>query len=206
MAEVLKTTTDTPVSEAETTVENQNTVEAKAPKQEQVEVKTSTEPIEEPKKAEEKIEAKEKVFTQAQLDEILVTRLGKERARMLKKLGIEDEGALDSILEKSTKYESLKEELDKIRNEQVIQKNRNTLLELGADKDFIDYLRLNVVPEEGETFEVAAKKFLESNPKFKVETFKNVNSSVNVNAGSSYPDFTQMSPDQYLAWRAKNKL
>jgi len=116
MAEVLKTTTDTPVSEAETTVENQNTVEAKAPKQEQVEVKTSTEPIEEPKKAEEKIEAKEKVFTQAQLDEILVTRLGKERARMLKKLGIEDEGALDSILEKSTKYESLKEELDKIRN------------------------------------------------------------------------------------------
>jgi len=199
MAEVLKTTADTPVSEAETTVKNQNT-------EKQVEVKTSTEPIVEPKKAEAKIEEKEKVFTQTQLDEILVTRLGKERARMLKKLGIEDESQLEDIVMKSSKYESIKQELEKAQHEREVQIKKEQLLKLGADKDFTDYLRLNITPKEGETFEEAAKKFLESNPKFKVETFKSVNSSVNVNAGSSYPDFTQMSPEQYLAWRAKNNL
>lgn len=190
---------DTTVNEAETTVENQDT-------QSKVEVKTSTEPIKETGKVEAKVEEKEKVFTQAQLDEILLNRLGKERQRMLKKLGVEDESALDSILEKSSKYDSLREELDAVQYERQAQSEREQLLKLGADKDFVDFLRVNVVPKEEQTFEEAAKEFLESNPKFKVETYKNVSSSVNVNAGSSYPDFTQMTPEQYLKWRANNKL
>lgn len=190
---------DTTVNEAETTVENQNT-------ENKVEVKTSTEPIQETGKVEAKVEEKEKVFTQAQLDEILLNRLGKERQRMLKRLGVEDESALDSILEKYSKYDSLKEELDAVQYERQAQNEREQLLKLGADKDFVDFLRLNVQPKEEQTFEDAAKEFLESNPKFKVETYKNVSSSVNVNAGLSYPDFTQMTPEQYLKWRANNKL
>lgn len=206
MAEVLKTSVETPINEAETTVPNQNTSEAIAPKQEQVAVETTTKPTEEPQIQKAKAEVKEKVFTQAQLDEIVITRLGKERARMLKKLGIEDESQLEDVMMKSAKYDSIKQELDAAQYERQVQNENEQLLKLGADKDFVDYLRLNIVPDEGETFEIAAKKFLESNPKFKVETFKSVNSSVNVNAGSSYPDFNQMSPEQYLAWRAKNKL
>lgn len=199
MAEVLKTSVETPVNEAETTVENQNT-------QTQVEEKTSTKQVEVPNKVETKVEEKEKVFTQAQLDEILITRLGKERVRMLKKLGIEDESQLEDVMMKSAKYDSVVQQLDAVQYERQVQEEKEQLLKLGADKDFVDYLRLNIVQEENESFEDAASKFLESNPKFKVETFKSVNSSVNVNAGSSYPDFTKMSPEQYLAWRAKNKL
>lgn len=189
---------DTAVNETETTVENQNT--------EQIVETTPQKQVEKTNIQEAKVEEKDKVFTQAQLDEILLNRLAKERQRMLKKLGVEDETHLDSIVEKSSKFEELQNELDSLRYEQTVNKQKETLINIGADKDFLDFLRLNVVPDEGQEFEEAAKEYLEKHPRFKVETYKNVNSSVNVNQGSSYPDFNQMTPEQYIAWRAKNKL
>ena len=119
---------DTAVNETETTVENQNT--------EQIVETTPQKQVEKTNIQETKVEEKDKVFTQAQLDEILLNRLAKERQRMLKKLGVEDEIHLDSIVEKSSKFEELQSELDSLRYEQTVNKEKETLINVGADKDF----------------------------------------------------------------------
>lgn len=187
-------TVDTSVSTTEQPVEKQ--VQTKA-----VEVKPEPQP--QAQKAE--VEAKEKVFTQAQLDEIVINRLGKERARMLKKLGVDDEAKLDDIVKKSQEYETVRSEVETLKLQKVKQEKVNVLTKLNADPEFTDYLIEKVQAAEDETYEKAAEKYLEAHPKFKNEQFTNVNSSIKIN-GQSYPDFTKMTTQQYLAWREKNKL
>jgi hypothetical protein len=154
-----------------------------------------------------KIDAKEKVFNQAQLDEIVVTRLGKERARLLKKLGLEDETQLDDVVEKAKKYQDVAAKLEQYETEKLNAQKLDVLAELKADQDFTDYLLAKIeFGDSVETFKANAIKYLESNPRFKVENFKKVDSSVSLNKGSGTPDFENMTTEQYLQWRAKNKL
>ena len=180
----------------------------------EVEQTTETNATVEPAKATEsavetitKVEAKEKVFTQAQLDEIVVGRLGKERARVLKKLGIDDESKIDDIIEKAKLFDQVKDEAETLRKEKEIRQYGDELNALGIDPDFNEYVLSKVDKGENlEEFKVNAKNFLESNPKFKKDTFKKVDSSLNLGGVEPYPDFEKMTTEQYLKWRAKNKL
>lgn len=190
-------TVDTSVNEVEQTTTTNATVKESAP------VETVTESTTQKTQVVEK----EKVFTQAQLDEIVVTRLGKEKARMLKKLGIDDESKLDEIVEKAKLFENVKTEAEMLKKEKELRSYQDKLNALGIDPDFSEYVLSKVDKGENlEEFEVNAKSFLEANPKFKKDTFKKVDSSLNLGSAEPYPDFEKMSVDQYLAWRAKNKL
>ena len=187
-------TVDTSVNTTENPVEKQ--VQEKV-----VEAKPEPQPQE--KKAE--VEAKEKVFTQAQLDEIVINRLGKERARFLKKLGIEDESKLDDIVKKSQEYETVRGEVETLKLQKAKQDKVNVLTKSNADPEFTDYLIEKIEVAEGETYEQAVEKYLEAHPKFRNEQFTSVDSSIKM-SGGSYPDFTKMTTKQYLSWREKNKL
>jgi hypothetical protein len=157
--------------------------------------------------SQEKVGEKEKVFNQAQLDEIVVTRLGKERARLLKKLGIEDETEVEEIVKKAQSYQEVVKKLEQFESEKLNTQKLSILDELKADKDFYDYLLSKIeFGDSIDTFKENANKYLEENPRFRVENFKKVDSQVSLNKGAGYPDLENMSPEQYLAWRAKNKL
>ena len=150
---------------------------------------------------------KEKVFTQAQLDEIVVSRLGKEKARVLKKLGVDDESKIDEIIEKANLFEQVRTEAETLKREKEIRQYGDELNALGIDPDFNEYVLSKVDKGENlEEFKVNAKQFLEGNPKFKKDTFKKVDSSLNIGSAEPYPDFETMTTEQYLKWRAKNKL
>lgn len=187
-------TVDTSVNTTENPVEKQV--------QEKV-VEAKPEPQAQEQKAE--VGEKEKVFTQAQLDEIVINRLGKERARFLKKLGIEDESKLDDIVKKSQEYETVRGEVETLKLQKAKQDKVNVLTKSNADPEFTDYLIEKIEVAEGETYEKAVEKYLEAHPKFKNEQFTSVDSSIKM-SGGSYPDFTKMTTKQYLAWREKNKL
>lgn len=156
---------------------------------------------------EAKVGEKEKVFNQAQLDEIVINRLGKERARLLKKLGIEDEAQVEEIVKKAQSYQEAVTKLEQLEQEKLTAQKLDVLAELKADKDFTDYLLSKIeFGDSLETFKANANKYLEANPRFRTETYKKVDSQVSLNKGSGTPDFENMTTEQYLAWRAKNKL
>ena len=154
-----------------------------------------------------KVDVEEKVFNQAQLDEIVISRLGKERARLMKKLGIEDETQLEEVVKKANSYQDLAKKVEQFESEKLNAQKLNVLGELKADKDFIDYLLSKIdFGDNIDTFKANANKYLEENPRFRVENFKKVDSQVSLNKGAGKPDLENMTVEQYLAWRAKNKL
>ena len=148
---------------------------------------------------------KDKVFTQAQLDEIIVARLGKEKARMLKRLGVDDEAKIDEILQKANGFETAKSEIEQLKSLKMKSDKVSVLNKLNADPEFTDYLLEKIEVSEGETFEAKAQEYLATHKKFQRESFNPVDSSVSIK-GEPYPDFTNMTTEQYLAWRAKNPL
>ena len=160
-----------------------------------------------PTTQEAKVGEKEKVFNQAQLDEIVINRLGKERARLLKKLGIEDEAQVEEMVKKAQSYQDLVKKVEQFESEKLNAQKISVLGELKADKDFTDYLLSKIeFGDNIETFKANANKFLETNPRFRTEAYKKVDSQVSLNKGSGTPDLANMTVEQYLAWRAKNKL
>lgn len=185
-------TVDTSINEVEQTTQQNAPV-------------ATSKPIEELKNQTTEVVEKEKVFTQAQLDEIVVNRLGKERARFLKKLGVEDEAKIDEIIAKANQFEEVKSQAETLKMQQERAKKQVVLSQLDADPEFTDFLLEKIEVGEGETYEEKAKEYLEEHPKFKKESYANVDSSVSL-SGQGYPDFANMTTEQYLAWRAKNKL
>jgi hypothetical protein len=193
-------TVATPSNEVDATTQTANVEAAPA-------VLTQTQDPVTPQQQTAENEVKEKVFTQAQLDDIVVSRLGKEKVRILKKFGVDDESDIANIIEKAQKYETTQTELQKLQAEKTQMAYVNALNELNVDKDFTEFVLSKI--DKGDTLEAFvdnAKQYLEANPKFKSDTFKQVNSSLDLGGTQAYPDFSQMTPEQYLAWRAKNKL
>lgn len=150
---------------------------------------------------------KTKTFTQDELNEHITNRLGKEKVRILKRLGIEDEQQIDEIIKKSNEFDTLKAENEQFKAEKENAKYEKALTSVDADPTFVEFLMGKIDKGENiEQFTENAKAYLEANPKFKTENFSNMDSSLNVKNGSTYPDFTKMTTAQYLAWRAKNPL
>lgn len=188
-------------------------VEVVTPNNEELQVEQTTKVVENTTETKQdtvqtsnKVE-EEKVFTQAQLDEIVVSRLSKEKVRMLKKLGITDESQIDPIIEKSKNYDEVLQEATLLKQEREARAYKDILVSLNTDPDLADYVMQKV--EKGETLEefaTNAQQFLEANPKFKTESYKLVNSSLGLGGREVYPDFEKMTTEQYLKWREKNKL
>lgn len=177
-----------------------------------VETTTQTQTQETPIESVKTEVEKEKVFTQAQLDEIVINRLSKEKARFLKKLGVEEESQIDEIISKTNSLEEAKkqletyeQELTSLKTTKVLSDKKQILNQLQADSEFVDYLIDKIDGDTIDDFEKNAKQYLETNKRFVVETYNPVKSSLDIK-GQTYPDFTNMTTEQYLEWRSKNKL
>lgn len=148
----------------------------------------------------------EKTFTQKELDEIIVTRLAKEQAKAQKKLdelyqklGVSDETKIDEVVVKSKKHDELLIEITNLKEQQEKAGYEAELRKLNVDDDFIDFVLTKV--EKGDDFVKNAKEYLEKNPKVLKDTFRRMNSGLDLNGGSA-PDFANMSTEEYLRWRA----
>lgn len=143
----------------------------------------------------------EKTFTQAELDEIIKTRLTKaERkyAESLKKLGIEDESKIDDIVKVLDEHKTLKLEYETLKQKEVIREHEGILKRLNVDDDFIDYV-LTKVPV-GDKFEERAAEFIKNNPKIVKDTFRKVDSGLDLN-GSAHKKPEDMTDLEYIEYR-----
>lgn len=148
--------------------------------------------------------APEKTFNQRELDDIVVSRVAKERSKILKKLGVEDESKIDELLAKITKSDEISTEYAKLKHEKEVADLHNELRKLNVDDEFLDYVASKVTGT-GPEFITNAKAFLDKNPKMLKENYSQVNSSLNLN-GQSTPDLNKMTTEQYLEWRKTHKL
>lgn len=193
-------------NEPKVEVQHEETPEVEeTPVEENVDTAVTTEPEVEKETVEEtpETDVEPKTFTQQELDDIIVSRLAKERQRYLKKLGLEDEAQLDAYAKKVKTYDEIVKENEALKTEKEKMEATAVLNKLGVDPDFLEFVYTNV--EKGENFEDNAKKYLETHPKMKRETYQSVNSSLGL-SGGNMPDFENMSTEEYLKWRANNKL
>lgn len=146
----------------------------------------------------------EKTFNQRELDDIVVSRVAKERSKIFKKLEVEDESKIDEILVKVKKYDEVQTEYAKLKQEKEVTALHNELRKLNVDDAFLDYVA-GKVTGTGPEFIINAKAFLEKNPKLLKENFNNMNSGLDLN-GAGAPDFEHMTTAQYLEWRKTHKL
>ena len=108
----------------------------------------------------------EKTFTQEELNKIVQERLEKEKKKMPSKEELiafkewqeSQKTAEQKQAEKETEYQKTLNELNTL-------KQTNTVLELGVNKDDVDYVVFKVSRMEGE-FEENLDKFLKDNPKY----------------------------------------
>ena len=149
--------------------------------------------------------AAEKTFTQTELNDIIKDRLTKaerkyveKQVEILKRLGIDDESHLDDIVKTLEEHKTLKDEYQTLKQRDAQRENEGVLRGLNVDDDFIDYV-LTKVPM-GEDFETRAAEFIKANPKILKDTFRNVNSALNLNgAANKKPE--EMTDLEYIEYR-----
>jgi hypothetical protein len=116
-----------------------------------------------------------KTFTQEELDKIVSERVGKTKASYLKKLGIEKDDDIQSLLDKASKNDELVKRIQDLELENTNYKKadlergyKSTMKEV--DEDFIDYVYQQVPPKDNESKEdyaVRLNEYLEQHPKVK---------------------------------------
>ena len=149
--------------------------------------------------------AGEKTFTQTELNDIIKDRLTKaerkyveKQVEILKRLGIDDESHLDDIVKTLEEHKTLKDEYQTLKQRDAQRESEGVLRGLNVDDDFIDYV-LTKVPM-GEDFEARAAEFIKANPKILKDTFRNVNSALNLNgAANKKPE--EMTDLEYIEYR-----
>lgn len=153
----------------------------------------------------------ERTFSQEEVNAILAKNKGKEAARILKEMGIDDvakgKEALNQLAEwkkeKMGKEELLAEENEKLRkeNEEYLGKNkaleaRNAALSLGVDTQYLmDVVKL--VPDGEEPIEERMKAFLKERPMY----LKKAQGNLGGQAGSS-----QVTDEEKIAARLRKSM
>ena len=118
--------------------------------------------------AEQNVEVKaEKLFTQEELDDIVKTRLAKERKKLPSKEELQAYNTWkDSQKTAEEKQAELKAEYEKKDDLISNLQKQNAILKLGInDEDEIDYIIFKVSKMEGD-FDENLNEFIQKNPKF----------------------------------------
>ena len=114
---------------------------------------------------------------------------------------VESYADYDELKQKVTEFGDY-ENLKKQNEELVLNTRKNTLKTLGIDESFIDYALGKIDPAD---FDNNAKKFVEENPKFSAETFKKIDSSLDLNGqGTKKPE--DMTAAEYNVWRTTHNI
>lgn len=143
----------------------------------------------------------EKTFTQTELDEIIKSRLTKAERKFtesLKKLGIESDSEIENIAKVLEEHKTLKTEYETLKQKEAIREHEGILKGLNVDADFIDYV-LTKVPM-GDGFEERAAEFIKNNPKILQDTFRQVDSGLDLNGGA-HKKPEDMTDLEYLEYR-----
>ena len=104
---------------------------------------------------------------------------------------------LEEKLKSYGDYDELKTKVTNLTNEGY----KSKLKEMGVDPDFVDFALAKI---DVEKFEESSKAFLEANPKFKTENFRQIDSQLP--PGGTPKKLEDMTTDEYLEFRAKNDL
>lgn len=100
---------------------------------------------------------------------------------------------LNAKLEAMKDYDELK-----TRNQELtVNGYKSKLREMGIDESFVDYALTKI---DVSKFDEEAKSFVESNPKLHAETFKKIDSNLDLGGGFK-KDPTQMTDTEYLKYR-----
>jgi hypothetical protein len=144
-----------------------------------------------------------KTFSQEDVDNIVTTRLAKERAKYLKKFGVEDDGKLDEVLAKATAHDQLFKENADLKAEKLNAAYEKELTDgLKVDGAFLKFALTQI--DKGKTideFRANAKAFIAANPKMLKEAYTGFQSGPNLNgtANEAMPD--PKNTEAYLRWR-----
>jgi len=149
-----------------------------------------------------------KTFSQEDVDNIVTTRLAKERAKYFKKFGVEDDSKLDEVVAKVTEHATLKAENESLKAEKLNRQYESKLNGLNVDQEFLDIVLSKV--EKGKDineFEANAKVYLAAHPKMLKESFNDYKSGPRFDGSpAGLPDFTKMSDADYVEWTKTHNL
>lgn len=84
----------------------------------------------------------EKTYNQDELNGIIGERLARERSKIYKMLGVEDESGIKDLGEKlaelTTENTTLKTENEAFKNSLIVEEKKAKLIQAGIDEDFVD--------------------------------------------------------------------
>lgn len=151
-----------------------------------------------------------KTFTQDDVNRVVTERLAKERdkytrerAELIKKLGVENEEQIDSVLEKARKADEYATELETLKSEKALNERKQQVSKAGVDDDFIDYV-LTKIPAD-DKFEENLKAFVEANPKYTKEVFAKLNAGLDLSGqGQKKPE--DMTTAEFIEWRKTHNV
>jgi hypothetical protein len=144
-----------------------------------------------------------KTFTQEDVDNFVTTRLAKERARYLKKFGVDDESKLDEIIVKATEHATLKAENETFKAEKLNRDYKDVLGGLNADGEYADILLSQIDKGKNmDEFKANAKAYLDAHPKMLKETYTGFQSGPDLNGKANEPMPNPKDTAAYLRWRS----
>ena len=150
----------------------------------------------------------EKVYSKAEVESMIASRVarlkeGKEHEEAMAQAKAKEEALL-------AEKETLEKQFNELKETTTKKEKLGLIAELGADKDFTDYIYSKV--DKGESPEQYAQniqKFLEEHPKFKSETFTRTNSNAPLSGGGAVKytneELEKMSTKEILEVWKKNK-
>lgn len=149
-------------------------------------------------------------FTQEAVNKIVSERLNKEREKytrersdLIKKLGVEKEEDIESVLERARKADEYATELETLKSEKILNERKQLVSKAGVDDDFIDYV-LTKIPND-EKFDESLKAFVEANPKYTKEVFAKLNAGLDLSGqGGKKPE--DMTDQEYIEWRKTHSI
>lgn len=146
----------------------------------------------------------QRTYNHDELNGIIGDRLAKERTKIYKLLGVDDEDGLKTM---ATQLKTLTEENEQLKtqneqyiNEKTLTEKKNQLTEAGIDPDFMD---VAIAKWDGKQ---ELTKFVEENPKltkayFESQggDFKGTGTSLDIKGGKT-PDITKMTTAEFMEY------
>jgi len=142
-----------------------------------------------------------KTFTQDEVNSIIADRLARERTKIYKTIGIENEDKIPEHIAKVKEYEAIKPEYETMKSEREKSKYAEVLKASGIDDAFIEFAIGKVDKgKDLEAYKANAAAFAKENPKMLREKFQTIDASPSLGGTSKVPDFNRMTDPQIQEW------